>query len=214
MPKYIGNCADRIDWPVVIDSIKDKTPDYEFADPVDHNPAMSADENERVARLQHSAMLDALNANLTKKVSAEYAAKRVALAQAVTQNWYDAGIQMSRISWETYHPRHFDDKVVPILTDFLDLKELLNFSIVKLAPGMVAPWHRDVAPDYYNQPVVRWVIFVHPPTPGHTLSFNNVTYWNEAVGNVYQWESHEAWHCAANASLVPYWTAHVEGIPK
>ena len=215
MPKYIGNCANQIDWTSVIDGIKDKTPEYEFSDPSQCNSALGVDENEHNAQLRHSAMLDDLKINLTKKVSAEYASARVSIAETISKSWNDAGIKLSRISWEGYYPgKHFDNNITDRLVDILDLKEMLSFSIIKLSPAMVAPWHFDVAPDYYNQAVTRCVIFIQLPVPGQTLSFKDITYWNETIGNIYEWEDREVWHCAANASLIPYYTAHIEGIKK
>ena len=66
------------------------------------------------------------------------------------------------------------DAVFGYVLDHFDLRESV-YNFTKYTPGMLLPWHRDDYPTYSKnkkaklEELVRIVIFLHDPAPGHQL---------------------------------------------
>jgi hypothetical protein len=216
--KYVGNCAELINWNDVIDSIKDLHASTDICDPKDLSPTLSAEENEATAIRRIKEQEDLYFDEMSKTKGVDAANILRSKTENTLNSWIDAGYKYSEITWEDYYVEKFPTvlEASNIFTGIINATPIPGrVFITRLKPGKVAPWHYDVLPDISEYKklgsLVRFVCFIQEPIPGHTFSFNNITYYNESVGNIYEWTNVDDYHSAANSSLQPFYMFHWQG---
>jgi hypothetical protein len=118
--------------------------------------------------------------------------------------WQDAGYQYDTesIEWINYFPRK---ELIDQFSVIVDAKPwMVWFS--KIRPGKMAPWHEDVH-SKINEVLslgtpVRFTCYIQDPHVGHVSIVENYCVYMPKKGDIYQWPSHDAWHCGMNGGLV------------
>ena len=93
------------------------------------------------------------------------------------------------------------DKIFGCVLSYFDIRDAV-YAFAKYTPGMILPWHRDNYPTYVKnkkaevEDVVRIMIFLHDPAPGHQLWINN-KFCTGPAGTWFSWQG-ETKHMAAN----------------
>ena len=204
MPVYFGNTLDKIDWSTIIDNIKHTEGFYDISRPND--PITESALREKIVNSTTEYF------KTTQHKDAEYQKFLEHQAWLVLNGWLDAGYNYKQIYWENFHTGKEID--IAIETEFAKIVNAvpLRTFITRIVPGVIAPWHYDVLPDYSDHKnLVRYICFIHDPVPGQTISFQDKTFYNETKGTIFKWDDTKQWHAAANASLVPYYLYHFEG---
>jgi hypothetical protein len=120
--------------------------------------------------------------------------------------WDAAGLNYSSARWENYYPGDYCKTISSTFETILDVTHIRSW-ISRIDPGYSAPWHYDI--DHDEQEYLklgklrRFICFIGDPAPGHISIVNDRSFYNEASGNVYEWNDYRAWHAGANVGLVP-----------
>ena len=107
------------------------------------------------------------------------------------------------------------DKIFGYVLSHFDLKELV-YAFAKYTPGMILPWHKDNYPTYAKDKnanandIVRVMIFLHDPAPGHQLWIED-RYCTGPAGTWFSWQSNTK-HMAANLGEVDRYVIQLTGI--
>lgn len=208
MPTFFGNCKDIINWEEVNASLEGHEGWYDISRPDD-----PITEEQLLAKTK-SSLDDYFLTNPENKTQ-EYLTHIRTEADTVMGNWLSAGYKYKNIFWENF--RTGNELSESLATEFAKIVNAvpLRVFITRIVPGVTAPWHYDVLPDYseYGE-VVRYICFIHKAIPGQIIAFKDVTFYNEDIGNIYKWDDTKQWHAAANASLQPYSLFHFEGYKR
>ena len=101
------------------------------------------------------------------------------------------------------------------LNDFFYLQDpVLDLSLYH--PGMILPWHHDTYPTYMSRRgltdadrIVRIIVFLHDPAPGHQLWIGDIFCAGNA-GSWFSWQGHQM-HMAANLGQQDRYVAQITG---
>ena len=106
------------------------------------------------------------------------------------------------------------DKVFGYVINYFDLRDTV-YAFAKYTPGMILPWHRDNYPTYARnkkakvEDIVRIMIFLHDPAPGHQLWIEHQMLSGPA-GSWFSWQG-GAKHMAANLGEVDRYIIQITG---
>lgn len=175
--KFIGNCADLIDWNSVIQEIINKP-------------------GRPITTDRSQWKMD------TNPVYGE-----------LIELWENANFNFDSIRWINYFPGgDFDKDVITTLENLLQVKSV-NTWIARIDPGWCTPWHWDTNDDAEQWKLLgnirRFMVFIEPPAVGHILATEYGCFYNEAVGNIYEWEDWKMWHAGTNCGLTPKFMLHM-----
>ena len=107
------------------------------------------------------------------------------------------------------------DKIFGYVLSYFDLNELV-YAFARYTPGMILPWHRDNYPTYAKNKnanandIVRVMIFLHDPAPGHQLWIED-RFCNGPAGSWFSWKGPTK-HMAANLGEVDRYVIQLTGI--
>jgi len=206
MPIYYGNTENKIDWKTTLDVVRPKKGVYDI-----YNPSLEySDDKSKVESAKEKLEWD-----LQRAIDNGTDLKIIESARKVLGAWWDNGYTMSQVMWEDFYAGdHFDISVQETFAKIVEATPI-RVMITRLQPGKVAPPHYDVFPDLSpwkdKGRLVRYTCFIDEPEMGHTFSFPKHAYFNEEIGNIYEWEHVHGWHAGANASLRPYYLFHFIG---
>lgn len=174
--KFVGNCADIIDWNTVVEEIIDKPGKLVTADrskwKMDTNPVYGE----------------------------------------LVELWEKANFNFDAIKWINYYPgEDFDNEVIVKLENLLKVKTIKVW-LARINPGWCTPWHWDTDDNEVEWNKLgntrRFMIFIDPPAVGHMLAMEDHCFYNEAVGNIYEWSDYKLWHAGTNVGLAPKFILH------
>jgi hypothetical protein len=101
---------------------------------------------------------------------------------------------------------------------YFDLENQV-FDLSKYTPGMILPWHQDDYPTYSKNMavndinnIVRIIVFLHNPAPGHQLWIND-RLCNGPAGSWYAWTGTTK-HMAANLGEIDRYVIQITGTIK
>jgi hypothetical protein len=93
------------------------------------------------------------------------------------------------------------------------------YAFAKYTPGLILPWHRDNYPTYARnkkakvEEIVRIMIFLHDPAPGHQLWIED-QFCTGPAGSWFAWQGATK-HMAANLGETERYVIQITGkIPK
>ena len=98
--------------------------------------------------------------------------------------------------------------------NFFDLKDSV-YAFAKYTPGLILPWHRDNYPTYARNKkadvdrIVRIMIFMHDPAPGHQLWIED-KFCTGPAGSWFSWQGATK-HMAANLGETDRYVIQVTG---
>jgi len=110
-------------------------------------------------------------------------------------------------------PEDVDKKFGHVL-DYFDLKDSV-YAFAKYTPGMILPWHKDNYPTYAKNKgaevseIVRIMIFLHDPFPGHQLWIED-RYCTGPAGSWFSWQGSTK-HMAANLGETDRFVIQITG---
>lgn len=112
------------------------------------------------------------------------------------------------------------NELLPIfdVRDYFNLNNLV-YDLSKYTPGMILPWHHDDYPTYAKNMkvqdlnnIVRIIVFLHNPAPGHQLWIENKLCTGSA-GSWFSWTG-KTRHMAANLGEIDRYVIQLTGIKK
>jgi hypothetical protein len=110
-------------------------------------------------------------------------------------------------------PENVDNNFKYVL-NFFDLKDKV-YAFAKYTPGMILPWHRDNYPTYAKNKnaevdeIVRIMIFLHSPQPGHQLWIED-RFCTGPAGTWFSWQGATK-HMAANLGETDRYVIQITG---
>jgi len=174
MLKFIGNCSNIIDWNNVIANLATQQPAY-------IGPRHK--ENDNIPGLDE-----------------------------VSKLWRSAGYKTihegGNAGWDMFLPEiNFDRSIIKIFANWvgIELDGPYYCWISRVNPGMMAPWHWDVTDDEatLSTEAIRFHCHIMPPQPGHVFIVEDQCFYNQAVGDTFQWPSRKSWHTGSNSGMNP-----------
>lgn len=189
--KYIGNCADFINWYALIDQLKGN-PGLILGRP---NEIFNEDLSSVDPRPEHSYMHG-------KLLNAGYHTT-------------------DSIEWINYFSnKDFDSKFADQFADYVNCKEVVVW-VSSIRPGKCIPWHwdfdygeRDQEVQENKSNILRFICHIGDPSPGQIFCLEDEITANEPNGSIYQWENIDAWHGGINIGLKQKYLFNFLGIPK
>jgi len=109
------------------------------------------------------------------------------------------------------------EKIFGRVLDYFDIDDSV-YAFAKYTPGMILPWHRDNYPTYTRnksaavEQIVRIMVFLHDPAPGHQLWINN-KFCTGPAGTWFSWQGSTK-HMAANLGEVDRYVIQITGKAK
>ena len=106
------------------------------------------------------------------------------------------------------------DKIFGYVLNFFDLKDSV-YAFAKYTPGLILPWHRDNYPTYARNKkadvdrIVRIMIFMHDPAPGHQLWIED-KFCTGPAGSWFSWQGATK-HMAANLGECSRYVIQITG---
>jgi hypothetical protein len=130
--------------------------------------------------------------------------------------WKTSKFNMDAIKWINYYPKlHFQQEIIDQLAIYLKVVPLRSW-VSRIDPGYFAPWHWDIDDnevEFLKQGYPkRFSIFIEPPVHGHIFVVDDDYLFNEAQGNIYQWNDYKDWHSGINAGMTPKYMLHLLAI--
>lgn len=131
------------------------------------------------------------------------------------KEWIEAGYKFNdpAIEWTNYFPgSDFSQEVVDIFKTIVNAEPWMVW-ISRIRPGRMAPWHFDAHSKIHeliDKKVVRYTCYIQKPTFGHVSIVENSCIYRPIQGNIYQWPSHDSYHCGMNGGytdkyMFNYW---------
>jgi hypothetical protein len=129
--------------------------------------------------------------------------------------WANAGYQINdaAIEWINYFPGgDFSISVQEQFQQIVDAEPFMVW-ISKIKPLRMAPWHFDAhtkIDELKDKNVVRYTCYIQQPTPGQVSIVEDTCVYMPEQGSIYQWPSHESYHCGMNGGytdkyMFNYW---------
>lgn len=129
--------------------------------------------------------------------------------------WQEAGYKYEddSIEWTNYFPgSDFPQEVVDTFKTIVDVEPWMVW-ISRIRPGRMAPWHFDAHSRIHEldgKTVVRYTCYIQKPTFGHVSIVGDSCIYRPLQGSIYQWPSHDAYHCGMNGGytdkyMFNYW---------
>ena len=118
-----------------------------------------------------------------------------------------------KISQGSFVPDSVDKIFGPAVRSF-HLDNMV-YAFAKYAPGQILPWHQDGYPTYRRNnnaeldEVVRIMVFLHDPAPGHQLWIEDKLC-DGPAGSWYAWQG-DTTHMAANLAEVDRYVIQITG---
>lgn len=201
--KYIGSTEGRIDWDSIIKTVQAR-------DDGDFNSVASV--MERVDDdVASGNVFETNGADMSQDETEELVESYYDLISI----WTNAGYRLPDIQWYDYYQgQHFDFDVDGVIKELTGATKLRTF-ISEVHPGRIVPYHWDIE-DFeveWNKlgDMVRYVVFMHDPQPGHLFALNEHCFYTPAKHEVWEWSSRKDWHAAANCGTTPYYLYHYLG---
>jgi len=120
--------------------------------------------------------------------------------------WGAAGYNQDSIKWTNYYATDYGYNIEKQFENILGVTHIRSW-ISRVDPGYTAPWHYDIdsnEEEYLKLGKLRrFVCFIGEPAVGHISIVENECFYNQANGNIYEWNNYRAWHAGANVGLLP-----------
>jgi hypothetical protein len=106
------------------------------------------------------------------------------------------------------------DAIFGHVLNHFDLEDSV-YAFAKYTPGLILPWHRDKYPTYARnkkvevKDIVRIMIFLHDPAPGHQLWIED-RYCTGPAGTWFSWQGSTK-HMAANLGETDRYVIQITG---
>lgn len=106
------------------------------------------------------------------------------------------------------------DKIFGYILDHFNLTDSV-YAFAKYTPGLILPWHKDNYPTYAKnknaevKDIVRIMIFLHNPAPGHQLWIED-KYCTGPAGSWFSWQGRTK-HMAANLGEIDRYVIQITG---
>lgn len=122
-----------------------------------------------------------------------------------TESLKAAGYTENTVEYRHYYAgKHFSNTYKNILGEIVGAVPLICW-VSEIRPGKCVPWHWDINRDEEEHKklgnLVRYFVFLSPPTFGHIFITENDAYYNEEQGSIYQYPDVHAWHAGSNVGL-------------
>jgi hypothetical protein len=181
MTKFIGNCADIIDWGEIIEQCERANPAY-----VGPGKSMESD----LPQLRE--------------------------IKAIWSKWYKRFDQGGTVAWDMFFPGdQWNEKAAEKFWEFTGITEPTAIWISRIWPGRFAPIHWDVQSNednFVHDNYRRFHCHITPPKFGHFFVVDDMAFYNEKQGNVWEWNSRKSWHAGSNCGLEPKYLLNAFGI--
>lgn len=100
--------------------------------------------------------------------------------------------------WLMFYPGlNFDEKIVEVYCDFLNITDINSCWISMIRPRMMAPWHIDQH-DIKNSNQDRYHTHIGTSEMGHIFMIDEDYFINQTQGATYKWNDVYAWHAGIN----------------
>lgn len=191
--KYIGNCADKIDWNEVIKLCQQSvTGDKNTVTSViDRSEANFQNREPMSAKV----LIDAGEQLTNEKLLKDY--------REVIGAWKNAGCDLEKIYWYDYYPEdHYPKIVSDTFADIVGIKPLRIF-VSEVFPGITVPYHWDVEDKEqewlknYGM-LYRYTCCMDVPRTGSILIVDDHCLYDFKQGDIFEWNSYRHYHSAAN----------------
>lgn len=106
------------------------------------------------------------------------------------------------------------DRIFGYVLSHFDLNDPV-YAFAKYTPGLILPWHKDNYPTYARnkkakvEEIVRIMIFLHDPAPGHQLWIED-EYCSGPAGSWFSWQGSTK-HMAANLGETDRYVIQITG---
>jgi hypothetical protein len=106
------------------------------------------------------------------------------------------------------------DKIFGYVLSYFDIKDPV-YAFAKYKPGLILPWHKDNYPTYARNKkakvddIVRIMIFLHDPAPGHQLWIED-EFCSGGAGSWFSWQGATK-HMAANLGETDRYVIQITG---
>lgn len=176
--EFVGVC-DAVDWQALVDDLVSQTPGTQAP--------LSGIGYKDVNQLEEVSRPDDWDATINLWEKAGY------------KNTLDGG----NSEWLMFYPGlNFDERIVEIYCDFLNVSGMNACWISMIRPGMMAPWHIDQH-ELKNQNKTRYHTHIGAPQMGHIFMMEDDYFINQPQGATYKWNDVYAWHAGINGGKTP-----------
>jgi hypothetical protein len=185
MNKFVGNCADIIDWSDIIAHLEDQ----------EEGILIDCNEDTWAKRIS--------------KMNPEFAEHNTTNFNRWLANKYN----LKNADFWMYRPRlHFSEDIARKFCTFAGI-EFDNVWIARIDPGCTVPRHYDIfgRSKEEEKDYLRIICFINPPEPGQIFVVGDEGYHNVSQGATYLWDRATQWHSGSNSSLSPSYTLHAAG---
>lgn len=187
MSKFVGNCADIIDW-------------YAFIEYLEAHPELS-----HVCPAPHKDQ-DTLPLDRCYEFS-----DRSEEAHALNKLWIDSKYNLDSARWSLWSDsdyKGYAPSVDDAFSKFVGLEHVESW-VSRVGPGCTAPYHPDVD-DYLNEfldrgDIIRYTCHIGEQSPGAGFFLANECFYSETNGNAYEWDHFMQMHGGANCGVKPHW---------
>jgi len=159
-----------------------------------------------------------LDSSVMKSIQNTHSEKIVSYYNDLFITWENCGYDLSSFEWYNYYPDI--DYPSSITKNFGDIFGLIPKRdwISEIKPGKTAPYHWDIDDKHSDWQqegnLVRYSVFIGKPTFGHTLCFDNESFYKIEQGSVILWNHYLDYHGAANCGAESFYLYHCLGIRK
>jgi len=133
----------------------------------------------------------------------------------IWKKWYDRFNNGGTVAWDMYFPgKQWSQEAADKFWDFVGITEPVSIWVSKINPGCFAPIHWDVQSnenEYIEDNYRRFHCHITNPRFGHFFVVDDVAFYNEEKGNVYEWQSRKSWHAGSNCGLEPKYLLNAFG---
>lgn len=188
--KIVGNCSNLINWSKVVENLELKKPGIQ-----------------KKGHPSNWVTKSVLDPNFPEFESVKK------YLEETSSRLEDANYNFAATLWYVYRQNeHFDKELVELVCDFLNVVPLM-VNAYRVDPGCNCPFHVDPQLQVTKNKV-RYTWQISPSSPGQILLVGNEALHNLNIGDIYQWDDHQAPHGATNCSFLPVYYFLVEGIKK
>ena len=191
MYKFVGNCANIINW-------------YEFAETLKNIPDDLVKPVRNAEFTSDKTMFEESTDPKTMKIM---------------QKWFDCNYNLDSVKWVNYQGiENYGNSITARFADWVGVQPLKSW-VTRVDPGCTAPYHPDIEADLFeeqiNGQIVRYTCHMCDDGIGAAFFLEDHFFYNQPNGNVYKWDNWLSWHGAVNAGTKPHWLFSFWGIiPK